>query len=553
MQRPPLRFVVLCDGLDFEQWQARSITEAVGAGVAVPVGVVIRAADPQPDNSGRWARRWQARHLAIWRVFDRFYTRRRSRAIERVDLSDVLADVPQCRDTPVRQGKFGEALSDTTLDFVRALAPDFVLRFSYGILRGDILKLPKYGVWSFHHGDPANFRGQPPGFWELAEGSPIAGSILQVLSDELDGGRILWQGMFQTNRSSYVKTRDTLYLGSASWVRTTCAAVLATGHLPTAPADHVKGRIYRQPNNAAMLRFLWKTIRAFAATQVTYRFFRQDWTCGVIAAPIADVAGLAGKERQAQALQSVHWMQPPPGEFYADPFGHQTAPNATIRLFFERLDWRKNRGEIATATYADGRYGEVRTVLETGTHLSYPFTLELDGVAGFVPEHAAAGDVSHYATGPDGEVTARTTMLVDAPLIDTTFVGWNGKIWAFATRDTATCNTDLFVFYADTLAGPWQAHPLNPVKTDVRSARPAGTPFVVDGRLYRPAQDCSTHYGSAVSINEVTTLSETDFEERVVSRVEPSAEGGYRYGLHTISQVGDVTLIDGARKQWALW
>lgn len=144
-------------------------------------------------------------------------------------------------------------------------------------------------------------------------------------------------------------------------------------------------------------------------------------------------------------------------------------------------------------------------------------------------------------------------MLVDAPLIDTTFVGWNGKIWAFATRDTATCNTDLFVFYADTLAGPWQAHPLNPVKTDVRSARPAGTPFVVDGRLYRPAQDCSTHYGSAVSINEVTTLSETDFEERVVSRVEPSAEGGYRYGLHTISQVGDVTLIDGARKQWALW
>lgn len=552
MQRPPLRFVVLCDGLEFEQWQASSIRDAIAANVAVPVGVVVREADPPPDRSRKWGRRWQARPLALWRLFDRFYTRRLSRAIRRVDLSDVFADVPQCRDTPVRQGKFGEALSDATLDFVRSLAPDFVLRFSYGILRGDILSLPTYGVWSYHHGDPANYRGQPPGFWELAEGSPVAGSILQVLSDELDGGRILWQGMFQTNRSSYVKTRDTLYLGSAPWVRATCAAVLATGALPSAPAASGKGNIYRQPNNATMARFLWKTVRAFIATQVTYRFFRQDWTCGVIAAPIADVAGLAGKDRQAQALRSVQWMKPPRGEFYADPFGHRIGTSGAIRLFFERLDWRMKRGEIATATYADGRFDDARTVLATETHLSYPFTLERDGVTGFVPEHAAARDVAHFATGSNGEVIDRTVMLADAPLIDTTFVAWGGKTWAFATMDTTTHNTDLFVFHADSLAGPWHAHPLNPVKTDVRSARPAGTPFVADGRLYRPAQDCSTHYGSAVSINEVVTLNETHFEERVVARVEPRADSGYRYGLHTLSQVGDVTLIDGARKQLAL-
>ncbi len=36
---------------------------------------------------------------------------------------------------------------------------------------------------------------------------------------------------------------------------------------------------------------------------------------------------------------------------------------------------------------------------------------------------------------------------------------------------------------------PWVAHARNPVKTDARSARPGGTPFVVDGVLYRPGQD----------------------------------------------------------------
>ncbi len=552
MQPRALRFVVLCDSLTFERWQAESITQAVDAGVTVPVGVVLRDAPAPRGQGSKWRRRWQARDLALWRLFDRFYTRRVSRAIERVDLSDVFAGVPHIRDTPVRQGRFGEALDEATLAAVRALAPDVVLRFSYGILRGEILTLPRYGVWSYHHGDPATHRGQPPGFWELAERSPVAGSILQVLSDELDGGSILWQGTFQTRRSSYAKTRDTLYLGSAPWVRTTCAAILATGQVPCVPAAATKGRIYRQPGNVAMLRFLWTTLRAFVAAQVAYRVFRQDWNCGVVAAPIAEVAGLAGAERQAQALRGTAWMPHPRDAFHADPFGHRTGADGAIRLFFERLPWKTGRGEIATATYADGRFGPVATALSTATHLSYPFAVTVDGQPAIVPEHAAARDVSRYAVDAQGGVAAATTLFADLPLIDTTFVEWAGRTWAFATMDTATTNTDLFVFHADSLAGPWTAHPLNPVKTDVRSARPGGTPFVADGRLYRPAQDCATHYGSAVTINEVVTLTETAFEERVVHRVAPLADGGYRYGLHTLSQVGELTLIDGARKRGVL-
>lgn len=552
MPPAPLRFVVLCDSLHFERWQAQSIREAVAAGVAVPVGVVIREADPPPGEKRRWARRWQARQLLVWRLFDRFYTRRRSRAIVQEDLSTMFADVANVHDTPVRQGKFGEALGDTALEFVKALQPDFVLRFSYGILRGDILDIPTYGVWSYHHGDPAKYRGQPPGFWEIAEGSPVVGSILQVLSDELDGGRILWQGTFQTRASSYVKTRDTMYLGSAPWLRSTCAAILATGRPPAAPLPGSKGRVYRQPDNRTMVRFLWKTVRAFVASQVTYRFYRQDWNCGVIAAPIADVSGIMGADRQALSLQSVTWMQPPRGEFYADPFGHQIESGPAIRLFFERLPWRTKKGEIATATFSDGRFGETHCAMSAETHLSYPFTLEIDGRPFFVPEHAAARNVSRFATDQSGTVTSKVTMFAHMPLIDTTFVEWEGKTWAFATMETASDNTDLFLFHADSLDGPWRAHPLNPVKSDVRSARTAGTPFVVDGRLYRPAQDCSTHYGSAITINEVVTLSDREFEERSVARVAPPANGKYPYGLHTISQVGGVTLIDGARKRLAL-
>jgi hypothetical protein len=85
------------------------------------------------------------------------------------------------------------------------------------------------------------------------------------------------------------------------------------------------------------------------------------------------------------------------------------------------------------------------------------------------------------------------------------------------------------------------------VKIDVRSSRPAGAPFRVDGALYRPAQDCSSTYGARVNINRVAALSPTEFREEVAASVEPDARGDYPGGLHTLSRLGGRTLVDGKR------
>jgi len=65
--------------------------------------------------------------------------------------------------------------------------------------------------------------------------------------------------------------------------------------------------------------------------------------------------------------------------------------------------------------------------------------------------------------------------------------------------------------------------------------------------LYRPAQDCSRTYGGRVIINRVLTLTPLAFRETQVATVEPDRTGRYPAGLHTLSQVGDITLIDGKR------
>ena len=40
----------------------------------------------------------------------------------------------------------------------------FMLRVGFNIIRGEILNVPKYGVWSFHHDDEVKYRGGPAGY-----------------------------------------------------------------------------------------------------------------------------------------------------------------------------------------------------------------------------------------------------------------------------------------------------------------------------------------------------------------------------------------------------
>lgn len=546
----PLRFVILCNSVEFESWQAACLKDVISSGHAIPVGFVTRSSRADSAPESKWKKRWKNRKLAVWRLFDRFYTRRFSKAIKLENLSNLLEMVPSIDDTPIKVSKGGEALDEATLDFLRDLRPDFILRFSYGILRGDVLDIARYGVWSYHHGDPVKFRGQPPGFWEIVNESSVAGAVLQVLSNELDAGKILHHGFFQVTPQSYAKTRDTLYMGASPWVRRVCADIQLNGWPINVEGGSIEtGPIYKQPTNKVMVRYFWITIKAFFRAQFTYRFHRQNWNCAVVPASASVVAGLSGQEMQREALKKAVWMKPKKGEFYADPFGLKVSGSTHIRVFFELFSWKKQKGEIASIIFDGANFGQVTPTLSASTHLSYPYTMHGNHGHLIVPEHSDAGDVSAYYLGSGGEVLNKKTLFPRQEFIDTSFVEWNGTLWAFTLIENFTRNTDLFLFSAKSLDGPWVAHPLNPIRTDIRAARPAGTPFVYEGRLYRPAQDCADHYGSAVTINEIIVLSDTDYREITVSRVEPIPGNEYQYGLHTLSEIGSFTLIDGSVKE----
>ena len=93
-------------------------------------------------------------------------------------------------------GKWSESalfleMTDEDLSVIEDCNLDCIIRCGSGILRGKILDISEYGVISFHHGDNRTNRGGPSGFWEVLNGEPSSGFIIQRLNQELDGGEVL--------------------------------------------------------------------------------------------------------------------------------------------------------------------------------------------------------------------------------------------------------------------------------------------------------------------------------------------------------------------------
>ena len=72
----------------------------------------------------------------------------------------------------------------------------------------------------------------------------------------------------------------------------------------------------------------------------------------------------------------------------------------------------------------------------------------------------------------------------------------------------------------------------------------AGRLFVDNGRIYRPSQDCSRRYGYGFNLCEITKLTESEYEEIVVSKVEPKWDKNI-ISTHTINYDDGLTIIDG--------
>ena len=539
----PMRIGVLCDGPDLAQWQIECLNGISALSFAEISLLVINAEAPLPRAKPvARLRRAYADGMVLWRTYQRLRLKNRVAATRRAPFPAHLSDVPRLECVPVKVGKFRERLGEQDIDHVKAYDLDVLIRFGFGILTGQILTAARYGVWSYHHGDPQHFRGAPPGFWEIYERAAVTGVVLQCLTETLDGGVILHSGWFKTDPANYPRFLNRILFGASHFVANALRQLRKDqGWLAGQNTLANAGPIYRYPRTRAMLRFLGTTTAAAFHNQFRSLFRHQQWAVGVCN---EELASILQRAKDGRPMASVHWIGESKGQFAADPF--PLLDGKRLRIIAEVFDWRKGRGHIALLEWPSNGAQPAKAI-ESKHHLSYPYVVQDDALY-CAPEAAESNGVTLYRWHSAQRQWADDARILDSfPAIDPTIFKHEDRWWLLCTSAADGANEFLYLWHAWDITGPWTPHAANPVKIDVRSARPAGPPFTHQDELIRPAQDCSKEYGGRIVFNRIVKLTIDEFEEESIGTLSPDSSSTYPAGLHTISGAGNVTVVDGAR------
>ena len=539
-----ISFGIMVDGPDLQLWQMRCIEELLRM-PEVELSLFIVSDEARPEGMRSLFSEVPPGNL-LFALYCRLFLR--PDAARNIRWHNRFSDVPRLFCSPSNHEPGSIYLSDTDVDTIQAHDLDFILHFGFGTLHGEALTAARHGIWSFSQDNERRNQGALGAFWPICSNDPVSGIVLQRLTDRGTDSIVLRRADIRTRQTSVSANLTGLLSAAAHLPSQVCQNLRTDGDdylEEQSSADAAPAR--NCPGNARMLGFLfqlmWNRLRAIVRPLIYY----EKWAIGLIRAPIASLLN--------SETPSIEWL--PVGienGYAADPFIALSPEGGSPLILFEDFDYATWRGALS-AVSLDGTKTAPPSVqiLSLPGHLSYPYLFRENGILYCLPENSEGREIALYRVAPDtGNLSRVSTIMADVAALDSTIVKFDDRWWLFYTDRSEGSSDRLFIRFADTLEGPWDPHPQNPVKIDVRSSRPAGTPFVKDGVLYRPAQDCAGSYGACVRIQRVIRLTTHSFAETECAVIAPDPHGPFPHGLHTLSGEGNLTVVDGKRESF-IW
>ena len=556
MQKNKLKIGLLVDEMALSAWKYRML-EIIQQSDYAEITLIVQNSPPaeqrQQSVAGKVATKfatgqlWNALIRKVLTIGEKFLVDKPGQlpdASKEIDSRQLLAGIEIIKVHPRRQ-HFSDYVEGDELAAILAHDIDVFVRLGFRILRGGILRSARYGVWSYHHGDNRVNRGGPPGYWEVMESTPETGSILQIISEDIDNGNVIYRSFSSTNDRSLTDNTSNFYWKTLHFIPRKLKDLHQNGDnqfFAKLKADNVHPqfydrRLYKLPTNSELIILLWKKLLQKLSRKWYDLFYFNQWML------LYDI-----REGMSTSLWRFKHLTPPKDRFWADPF--IIARDHKYYIYIEEFLYATQKGHISLIVMnKDGVIESPVRVLETPYHLSYPFIFEFENDTYMIPESRANRTVELYkCTAFPRKWEFQKNLMTNCDVADCTLLQWQGKWWLFANRvetKGASLWDELFLYHNDSpLSDKWIPHPSNPIVSDVKSARPAGQLFVRDERLYRPSQNCSGHYGYGFNICEITKLTETEYEEKIVSKVEPKWDK-HVIATHTINYADGLTVIDG--------
>lgn len=227
------------------------------------------------------------------------------------------------------------------------------------------------------------------------------------------------------------------------------------------------------------------------------------------------MVGLQDSKSEALIYKKVPTSR---GQWIADPFLFED--NGRHFLFVEQYFNRLNRAGLGVYEIVDGKPINNNVIIDNPYHMSYPCVFKYKGNYWMIPESSSNQSLNLYkASEFPLKWELEKTLIEGRRVVDTTvFVKGN----------------DIYLLSYEKVSEGWQ---LLSYKLDMNTTtlskiseifyktnigRPAGRLFEIDGKLYRPAQNCSTKYGESLFIYEVTELSDNSYAEQFAYEIKCS-------------------------------
>ena len=489
--------------------------------------------------------------ISIWREIDKLLFSVKHNAFRKVDLSTVLKGVPQINVVPEKNNSL-DYLCQNDIESIKQHGVTVFLQLGFKNLRGSMLTVAPCGVWSFQHDDNLINRDGLGGFWEVLLGVPTTGSVLQILNEEPENGKVLYSSWSATDPYSIHRNLNKCYWKSISFIPRRLRELRQLGITAFTEkyanrkfdASFYEDRHFSKNKKSLAIVLIVKLLGKIVSRLLWRLRFREQWML---------LYKFSNKRKISRSFSKFSNLMPSADRIWADPcvveFEGRTA------VFIEEMEFVDNIGYLSVIEF-DLKNNPImppKKIIQRPYHMSYPNVFESKGGLYMIPETQKNSTIELYrCTKFPHDWEFVKNLMENVCAVDTTIFYHDKKYWLFANmieNQGASTHDELFLFSSETLLGQdWKSHPKNPIVSDVRCARPAGKIFKYDGIWYRPAQDCSDGYGKAINFQRIDLINEDEYCETTVSRLDANWDKNITR-THTFSHAGKLTFVDGLQKR----
>jgi len=256
------------------------------------------------------------------------------------------------------------------------------------------------------------------------------------------------------------------------------------------------------------------------------------WTIGFLQNSIESV--IRGEELRVQWMRHNY-----KDRWFADPF-ILDVDDSYIHVLAEEYYMPIKRAYIAKLTIDKKSKTLIDTtpILKLNTHLSYPAIIRSGKEIFVYPESGQSGKLILYKYDFNTEKLIEYRELLKEDVGDATYTNLFGEDLLFCTKPPLYNDNLLYIYRKENGRFVYSER----IVFNDNIARMAGDFFTVNGKVYRPAQDCNKSYGNGLVIQEVNQYQgKWNFKE-LHRYYSPNLD--YPLGIHTFNMYKEVITVD---------